>query len=303
MLGIIIINFNQYQKTIDCIRSIPGSFRGEYKIYLIDNASSNGSVAILSELYKNRPEIELIASPTNLGYARGNNLGLARARMDGCGAALISNNDILYKEDAIRLLVETLKKTDYFLVGPLVRAINGQVMKTTQKNPPGIFRYLLDQTILGRLVPEKYKLLNVAGTDGLSEVYWVSGCSFIVDVKRFEQIGFFDPETFLYFEEFILSKKAARANLKIGFQPAAEVVHYHGASVGKRDIVVQLENWKSEHYFLKKYERLPLPWLFVVWILRTLFVFICWGKDGFIREVGYFFRESLKVLTVSYPLK
>ena len=100
MLAIIIINYNKYEKTLECIRTIrEGNFKN-YKIYLLDNASVNDSYNILYENYKDSSDVVLIKSKENLGYAKGNNLCIKYAEKDGCEYALISNNDILYDKES-----------------------------------------------------------------------------------------------------------------------------------------------------------------------------------------------------------
>ena len=118
MLGIIIINFNKYEKTVDCIKSIFDTVKSDYKIYLLDNCSANNSFEILNNLYKDDPRVEMIESKENLGYARGNNLCLEKAEKDGCEYVLISNNDIVYKENAVEILLDVIKSGEYLLVGP-----------------------------------------------------------------------------------------------------------------------------------------------------------------------------------------
>ena len=74
-LAVIIINYNKYEKTIECIESIENSkINDEYKIYLLDNNSTNNSVDILRNKFKNYRNLEIIESNENIGYARGNNL-------------------------------------------------------------------------------------------------------------------------------------------------------------------------------------------------------------------------------------
>ena len=79
MFAIIIINYNSYEKTIDCINSIRETANVPYKIYLIDNASTNESATVLEKEYKDAADVRLILSDENLGYARGNNLCIKEA--------------------------------------------------------------------------------------------------------------------------------------------------------------------------------------------------------------------------------
>ena len=69
-------------------------------------------------------------------------------------------------------------------------------------------------------------------------------------------IGDFDPATFLFYEEYILSAKARRCNLKIGYDPTVKVMHYHAVSTGGGlNITSKMEADRSERYYFQTYEK------------------------------------------------
>ena len=137
MLGIIIINYNQSEKTIKCIESIANTSKQNYKIYLLDNHSLDESKEVLKQRYEEDTKVELIFAEKNLGYARGNNLCLRKAQIDKCEYVLISNNDIIFKENAIDILYQTIReKQDYFIVAPKVLKPDNTIQKSVKKIQP-----------------------------------------------------------------------------------------------------------------------------------------------------------------------
>nr|WP_297705755.1 glycosyltransferase family 2 protein [uncultured Butyrivibrio sp.] len=299
MLGIIIINYNTYEKTVDCINSIKNTYDGDYRIYLLDNASPNKSGEILREKYNDDSSIEVICSNDNLGYARGNNLCIRKAVDEGCDYALISNNDIVYKPHAIDKMLYEIKNEEAFLVGPKVMLPNGNVQKTIKTKAPSFIEYFIYETYIRNLFKNSYKAYNVI-PDSATDVYWIAGCTFLVDLKLFKTIDYFDDYTFLYFEEYILSEKAKKCDLRIRYCPDAEVLHYHGFSMGGAlNIFTRSANWRSEIYFLRKYWHWNKFMCWVIWKIRVLEVAFNARKEADCRKLLDQYKEGKKYLKTS----
>ncbi len=299
MLGIAIINYNKYEKTIECIKSIFKTAKAEYKIYLLDNASQNESLEVLQNEYENEPRVKLFSSKTNLGYANGNNLLLDEIKKDGCDYALISNNDIIFQNGSIDLLLEKIQNEDYLLIEPFIENIDGTTQICVKKSRPSYKEYMLFSTYLHNFVPKSKKrefaLKQQPKTAG--RVYWASGACFIADMKSFEEIGFFDKNTFLYFEEYIISEKAVKKGLKIGFEPNAKVIHFHGASTGgAASLFTRRANLESEMYFFTHYwmlNRLQLNFLRQIRCLEVLFTFT---KNKKLKDALTYISQSKKIM-------
>lgn len=297
MLGIAIINYNEYEKTIDCIHSIFETAHGmDYKIYLLDNRSPNGSFDILRREYGENPIVDCFQSEKNLGYARGNNLCIEKALADGCNYILISNNDIIFEEGAIHLLYDDIKSRDCLLIGPALKTPAGGFQVSVKPAAPSFKQYVFSETYFSNFDWKK-KYENRFFSREFSYVYWVSGAVFIADMNLFKEIGFFDPETFLYFEEYIISEKAKKAGLKLGFEPAASVIHYHGASTGgSANYFTRLENLKSELYFFKNYRGAPKSRLKTIRFIRCLEVLFTFTKEHKVKDALKFIKNSKNAL-------
>lgn len=297
MLGIAIINYNKYDKTIDCIHSIFETVQNiDYKIYLLDNDSPNESYKVLYNKYKDNPLVDCFKSEKNCGYARGNNLCIEKAKKDGCDYVLISNNDIIFAENAINLLFKDIKSRDYLLIAPALKYPSGAPQVNIKLSKPSFRKYMMSETYLHNF-DKKRKYSTVSLPEAFSQVYWASGAVFIADLKKFEEIGFFDPNTFLYFEEYIISEKTKKNNLKIGYEPNAAAYHYHGASTGgAANYITRLENFKSEMYFFKNYWILTKKQLKQIRLIRCLEVLLTFSKEHKIKDALKFVHNSKKIL-------
>ena len=213
MIGILILNYKKYQVTADCIRSVLDTGDGlDYHIYVLDNGSGNDSIACLQAQFPNNPRITWMESAENTGYARGNNQMLSRARKDGCTAAVITNSDIVFLPDTLQQLAADIAE-GHPIVGPRLQYPNGQRQNSVKLRPYTYREYLWTETYLRNLVP-KAKLQALRRQPAApGEVYWLSGAVFAVDTAVFHRLGDFDPYTFLYYEEYILSARCKAQNI------------------------------------------------------------------------------------------
>src|SRR4051794_26006845 len=103
-VSVIIINYNTFKLTADCVRSvIKETKEAIYEIILVDNASPDDSADELVRLF---PQIFLVRSRINLGFAKGNNLGIAHARGE---FILLLNSDTILVNDAISVALKKLR--------------------------------------------------------------------------------------------------------------------------------------------------------------------------------------------------
>lgn len=292
-VAICIINFNTYEKTIECITAIRRYTTLPYKIYLLDNGSLNDSVVHLRREYTNSPDVELICSKENLGYARGNNLLLKRSQEEGCLYSVIMNNDVICLNSVIDILLDVLcSQEDVFLAGPKMFGVNGEVQATVKRSELSYRTYLKRDTILGRFFPKESRedLEWIRICRDVAQVCWVSGAIFAVKMSDFMELGYFDEFTFLYFEEYILSEKVFALGKKMVFVPQAEILHFHGASTGTGfNFRTRCENWRSEVYFWRKYQQIGQMRLWLLFAIRVLETLLFWRKEKniFMHLINY----------------
>ena len=179
---------------------------------VIDNASTDDTVAIVRRDF---PEAQLIESGTNLGFGRGNNLGIAAALRAGADAVFLLNQDAWVTRDAIgRMVAFFAAEPGFAIVSPLHCSPDlGRVDPNTQgaylqRHAPG---YLSD-ACLGQVQPH-YAIRGV------------NAAAWLLRADVFRRVGGFDPLFFMYGEDDDLIERFAHHNLRTALLPAARIVH------------------------------------------------------------------------------
>jgi GT2 family glycosyltransferase len=112
----VILNTNRREDTLACLASLDASHYGNHKALVLDNASSDGSVAAIREAF---PEVEVLSLETNLGYAGNNNAGIAAAVEQGAGWIFVLNEDTIVDPDCLTYLVAAGERNEKIgIVGP-----------------------------------------------------------------------------------------------------------------------------------------------------------------------------------------
>ena len=301
MIGIAIINYMTYSKTIDCVSSIRKTTERPFKIYLLENGSSNDSADVLLKEYGSSPDVKLIISSTNHGYARGNNICIQHMRQDKCDYGVISNNDIICNEGSIdRLINDLISDDNYLLFGPMICNPQGELQSSVKLCEYSPVEYIFKSTYLSSFRRQVRMSENeqIATITKAVEVKWVSGAFFAFDLSKFFRIGDFDPYTFLFYEEYILAAKAKNAGFKLGYDPSAKISHFHGASTGGGvNIKAKIEADRSERYYIKKYSSFGRVFLYVLESIRFLEVVFTFGKKREWHSILKYIKE------VNLPLK
>ncbi|MFC3199214.1 glycosyltransferase family 2 protein [Parapedobacter deserti] len=228
-VSIIIVNYNTTALTLQCIKSIRKMVLGiRYEIIVVDNHSSEGAVALLAS----RKDITFIRNGENLGFGRGNNKGAECAKGK---YFFFVNSDTYFVNDAATILHTFMEEKGNERVG----CCGGMLLTSDGKkqasygNFPSVFG-VLSEIGLYRLYRKRFTdRLSIAVKDGavhVKEVDYITGADFFVRSAVFRQVGGFDPDFFLYFEETELAWRIRHAGFMSMWVPAARIVHLEGGS-------------------------------------------------------------------------
>lgn len=223
-VSVIIVNYNTCKMTNEAIDSVYEHTSGiDFEIILVDNASADGS----KEFFEKKNGITYIYSQENLGFGKGNNLGLKYATGRNI---LFLNSDTLLRNNAIKVL------SDYMDGNPDVGVCGGNLFNYEGKptisyeiKRPSIIREL-NKVLGGRLYSIFYKDTRFNSSKKVKEVGYVSGADFMTRKAILDKHGAFSPEFFMYYEETELANRINKAGYKIMSVPDAEIVHLEGAS-------------------------------------------------------------------------
>lgn len=226
-ISIIILNY----KTKHLLRLILKNLQAlqipvPHEIIVIDNASEDGSVEMVKELY---PNVTLIHSPDNVGHAKGNNLGIAQAKGE---YLLIINTDIIIADaSSITTVLDYMHDNpDVGIVGPQLRNGDGSIQASCFR-PYGSFTPLFRRTPLGRLGFAQRDLQRHLMTDfdhdTMIDADWILGACLFVRKSALEKAGAFNEDFFLYFADFELCDRLRFYGYRIVYFPDVNIVHYH----------------------------------------------------------------------------
>lgn len=249
-ITIIVLNWNGLVDTLSCLESLYPVANANTKVLVVDNGSTDGSVPAIQAAH---PDVEVVETGCNLGYAGGNNVGIERAVANGADYVLVLNNDTTCAPDLIDRLLEAAERHPY--AGMFCPRI--LYMHDPQRVWFDDARW--SSRDLNFKFPGKDRLVSDLGT-GDHEADFACGAALFVRAEVIRQIGVFDARYFLVWEESDWCYRARQNGWASVVVPSAKVWHRVGASFG------------SEASPLRTYfsSRNKLVWLFRhgTWIER-----------------------------------
>lgn len=270
---IIIVSYNTRDTTLACLRSVYAETRRHsFEVIVLDNASADGSAeAVASEF----PQVKLIASEENLGFALGNNKASAKARGT---YILLLNPDTVVLDGALDGLLRFAEDNpQYGVFGGRTVFADGTLNPSSCWRKPTVWNSFCRSIGLSSLFKrsELFSGDTYGGwnRDSVRTVDFVSGCMMLTRRELWEELGGFDPSYFMYGEDWDLCLRAKRLGLESCICPDAEIVHYGGASESVHaDKMVRLFSTRvklyREHYGPVQ-GRILIAMLYV-WALRGL---------------------------------
>ncbi len=221
LVSIITINYNESEVTLDLLESIRKLSYPNYEIIVVDNASPNDNPEIIKEKY---PEVVLIKSEENLGFAGGNNLGVKQAKGD---YLLFINNDTIVPQDFIEPLVETLQKDETIgMVSPKIKFHWDPTLIQYAGYTP-MSHWTIRNNSIG------YHQKDDGDFDRAGETQSIHGAAMMVPKSVVDNVGMMTEIYFLYYEEHDWAEMVKRAGYKIYYQPKSYILHKESVSTGK----------------------------------------------------------------------
>ncbi len=254
-IAIVLLNYLNYKDTIECVESIKNDIYHNKNIIIIDNGSKNDSWQKLYNLYNNDKDIHLIKSNKNLGFARGNNLGINYAREKlNCQFVLLANNDTIFEDS---MLITNLMNS----YEPYVAAIGPMIISSDNKNQNPIkiekeekeeirrnikqlrslkrkfkrskiwikirksklVKLIKDKNIIEEKKNNNIKILNKQQL--CSKDLILHGACILLTKDYFDYYPYLYPKTFLYYEENILTLITKKVKLNKKYIPNSYIYH------------------------------------------------------------------------------
>jgi len=256
---VIIVNFNGQEIISRCLESVYKSSVLPKSVIIVDNASRDDSVSFIRDKF---PRVKVIESKENLGFGRGNNLGMLHSKAE---YILFLNSDVILDGNCAKKLLEGFEKDDIAVLDPIIY----KGWKKTKNQPLYAFGAELNESGFA------YGLYDQSNSRQNLNNFSAACCMARADV--FKEIGF-EKNFFLYYEEPILSVNLLKRGLKIG--RIKEAVCYHLESFSSPEKAAggvafrQFYGVQNRHFMLGKHwpfllllKVLPLNFFHFIYVL------------------------------------
>ncbi len=241
---IILVNWNGWEDTIECLQSLEALDYPNREVVVVDNGSTDQSVSKIRAEY---PDITLVGSKKNTGFAGGNNLGIKYANEKDADYYWLLNNDTVVEKDALSALVERMEEN------PAIGICGSKLIyyhqrDTVQALAGGQYnKWLGVSTNIGGQAAVDVEINPEEVEDRLD---FVIGASMLVSREFIREVGLLNEEYFLYYEEIDWATRA-KGKFKVGFAPESIVYHKEGASIGGKQALPAEKSRKSDYYQIK----------------------------------------------------
>lgn len=242
LVYIILLNWNGWRDTIDCLNSIKKSDYQNYQIIVVDNGSTDDSVLQL-RLFD--PNLIILESGNNLGFAGGNNIGIRYALQNNADYIWLLNNDTIVDSSALSAMVKVaLSDTRIGAVGSVlyymddpykVQAWGGGWVNMWL----GIARHYLSPV-------------------AVEKIDYITGASLFLNCKALNDVGFLDDNYFMYWEDTDFGFRLRKSGWKLSVAAEAKVFHKESASLGNINPIKDKYLNSSAVRFFNKHAPIPI---------------------------------------------
>lgn len=214
---IILVNYNNWQDTLECVRSLEGTGIHSKSILVIENSSTDDSYKCLKE---NLGTVTLLKTDRNLGFSGGNNFGIAYALKSDPQYIILLNNDTIVNKDSIRILIDEMNNHPEASLG------TGQIRYYPEKDKIWYAGGKLNKWRgLAVHLHENEYASKISLPNESSFVSFISGCYLCIRTSMMRKTGMLNEKFFLYHEDIEFSARAVRNGLKLLYVPRSVIYH------------------------------------------------------------------------------
>jgi GT2 family glycosyltransferase len=245
-VSVIIITRNTRALAGEAVRSVlAGEPSVAREILVVDNGSSDDTATALPREF---PQIQLLRSEKNLGFARAVNLAAKNATGE---FLLLLNSDAQLKPDALSLALQWLRANPGCAVaGSQLLNADGS-RQNSIANFPTLATELLNKSLLRRLRPQKHPGKERLFTNPI-EVETVVGAFMLIRKFAWDAIGGLDERFFFFFEETDFCLQVRHKNLRVMHLPQVQVWHGQGQTARQVSVAARVEYWRSRYLYFTK---------------------------------------------------
>ena len=252
VLSIIIVNWNTKNYLEQCLQSIFERTKGiEYEVFVVDNASTDGSAQMVKEKFT---QVKLIENKENLGFAKANNQALSQSHSK---YLLLLNNDTAILPNSIQKMINFMEQHPKAgMVGPKLLNADGSFQRSCWKKFPSLLSVFISRFYLYKF-PKFFPFaksveISPEETSKPMKVAHLLGACILVREEAIRSVGYLDEQFYMYLEETDWAYRMNKKGWDIFYLPSAEVIHYGQKSTKKNLLRMNKEGVKSYCKFFKK---------------------------------------------------
>jgi hypothetical protein len=270
-ISIIIVTWNGKKYVEECLDSLRAYINSpDVEVIVVDNASTDGTPEMIEANY---PGVMLIRSDKNLGFARGNNLGIRKSTGE---YVLLVNSDDVVHPGCIERCIEYMKQNPRVgLLGPKMLGADGKPYRSYMAEFT-LWRCLCRALALDDLFPNS-KLLSgylmpYFAMDRITEVDVLNGWFWVTRREPLNEVGLMDETLFMYGDDLDWSKRFREAGWKLVYFPEVASLHYGGASSARAPIKFSVEMQRANFQYWQKHHGLAsqIAYRGIVWLHQAL---------------------------------
>ncbi len=279
MASIIILNHNGQTylgKILEgCLESVFNTNYENFEVIFVDNASTDGSVALVKKKFAAKKELRVIQNEENLGFSEGNNVGIRNARGE---YVVLLNNDTKVDPDWIGELVKAIQPSEIGAAQCKILLLNNPKLMDCAGGFVDYYGYH-HYEIGYKEEAEKY--------NSVYEIFYAKGAGMMIKKNVLRNAGLFDPEIFMYYDETDLCWRIRLNGFKVIFVPKSLVYHLGGATASSFQERMRVYFSTRNHLLmiLKNFDARNMLKVFVVsliWEFRNVGKFVLKGNLEFI---------------------
>ncbi|MDR3626866.1 MAG: glycosyltransferase family 2 protein [Ignavibacteriaceae bacterium] len=253
---IVILNWNGYEDTKECLNSLVDIDYTNYKIVIVDNGSDNNDVDKIKE---NFPSVKIIWNPENLGFSGGNNLGIRYCLKSRADYVLLLNNDTVVEPDFLDLLFSKMVLDNQ--IGIAAPQINYYSKPSEVWSAGGK---------INKIRTSGFATTNSRISNSECYVDFVSGCCMLIKKEVIQKVGEFDEKYFLYVEDTDYCFRVLKAGYKIFVVPESKIYHKVSNSTSKKLSTIPLYYTTRNRLYLARKHFKGIFYISFIYILSAM---------------------------------
>jgi GT2 family glycosyltransferase len=270
-LSIIIVSWNVKDLLRKCLQSIYNQTQSlDFEVFVVDNDSQDATALMVASEF---PQVDLIASNTNLGFAKGNNIALEQTK--GKYIAFL-NPDTELVQNSFKTMFDLMEKNERVSLATCQLVYPDQTLQKNIKNNPGFCDQALILLKLHHLIKPKCLRRYLAKDFDYTkeqEVKQIMGAFIFSRAEIIKKLGGWDTDYFLWWEDLDLCKRIQDLGLKIIYTPTTKIIHHEAKSfVQQMSLIKQKRFSRGMMIYFRKHGSIFVYWCISILGIGSLFL-------------------------------